>query len=276
MMHTILAAIITFNPDIALLKQNINSFAPAVNSIIIVDNGSGNITALLALETDRIKVLRNPENLGIAEALNRALHYAQENNFEFILTMDQDSFFEEVTVSNLLSGFENEKTAIVCPVLKDMNSNHIVVATQKYEEVFTTITSGSLCRVSALKLAGAFDAKMFIDYVDVEMCLRLRKNGFKILRSQASVLCHHLGESKMYQFLGMCFIATNHSPVRNFYFARNKVYVHKKYFISFPVFVIRDILSFCKTVVVILFFEKMKTTKIKMISKGIWHGLFYM
>jgi rhamnosyltransferase len=276
MMKTILGAIITFNPDIILLNQNINSFALGVDSVIIVDNGSADIAELFALETDRIKVLRNSENLGIAEALNRALLHAKENNFEFILTMDQDSFFEEATVSNLLSGFENEKTAIVCPILKDMNSLHIVEATQKYEEVFTTITSGSLCRVSALQLVGSFDSKMFIDYVDVEICLRLRKKGFKILRSQASVLCHHLGESKMYHFFGMCFIATNHSPLRYFYFARNKVYVYKKYFCSFPVFMIRDLFSFCKTVVVILFFEKIKITKIKMIFKGIWHGLFYM
>jgi len=275
-MKTILGAIITYNPDLVLLNQNINSFAIAVDFIVIVDNGSNNIEAILALESDKIYVLRNAKNLGIAEGLNFALQYALENNFEFILTMDQDSFFEEPTIPILLSGFENEKTAIVCPVLKDMNSNHLVCVAQEYVEVFTTITSGSLCRVSTLKLVGGFNSKMFIDYVDVELCLRLQKNGFKILRSQFSVLCHHLGESKMYSILGINFISTNHSPLRNFYFARNKVYVYKKYFIYFPTFVVRDFLSFCKTIFIILFFEQMKKAKIKMICRGIWHGIFHI
>jgi len=275
-MKTILGAIITYNPDLVLLNQNINSFAIAVDFIVIVDNGSNNIEAILALESDKIYVLRNAKNLGIAEGLNFALQYALENNFEFILTMDQDSFFEEPTIPILLSGFENEKTAIVCPVLKDMNSNHLVCVAQEYVEVFTTITSGSLCRVSTLKLVEGFNSKMFIDYVDVELCLRLQKNGFKILRSQFSVLCHHLGESKMYSILGINFISTNHSPLRNFYFARNKVYVYKKYFIYFPTFVVRDFLSFCKTIFIILFFEQMKKAKIKMICRGIWHGIFHI
>jgi rhamnosyltransferase len=275
-MKSILGAIITYNPDLALLNQNINSFANDVDSIVIVDNGSKNIAALLALESDKIKLLRNFKNLGIAEGLNRALQYSQENDFEFLLTMDQDSFFEGPTIPILLSGFENEKIALVCPVLKDMNSNHHVLVNKDYVEVFTTITSGSLCRVSALKKIGGFDSKMFIDYVDVEMCLRLQKNGFNILRSKFSVLCHHLGESRLYSILGVNFISTNHSPLRNFYFARNKVYVYKKYFISFPAFVFKNFMSFCKTIVVILFFEKQKTLKIKMIFKGIWHGIFYI
>lgn len=275
-MKTILGAIITYNPDLVLLNQNINSFAIAVDAIVIIDNGSTDIAPLLDLESDTIKVIRNYENLGIAEGLNRALHYAEENNFEFILTMDQDSFFEKPTIGTLLSGFENENTAIVCPVLKDMNSHHLVSVGQEYVEIFTTITSGSLCKVSALKLVGGFDSKMFIDYVDIEMCLRLQKRGFKILRSQFSVLCHHLGESRMYSIFGINFISTNHSPSRNFYFARNKVYVYKNFFLSFPTFVIRDFLSFCKTIVTILFFEQLKIAKIKMIGKGIWHGLFYM
>lgn len=275
-MKSILGAIITYNPNLVLLNQNINTFVNEVDFIVIVDNGSNNIADILALESDKIKLLRNFKNLGIAEGLNSALRYSQENDFEFILTMDQDSFFEGPTIPILLSGFENEKTALVCPVLKDMNSNHGVFVTQDYVEVFTTITSGSLCRVSALKKIGGFDSKMFIDYVDVEMCLRLQKNGFKILRSKFSVLCHHLGESRLYSILGVNFISTNHSPLRNFYFARNKVYVYKKYFISFPAFVFKDSMSFCKTIVVILFFEKRKTLKIKMICKGIWHGIFYI
>ncbi|MBA4319801.1 MAG: hypothetical protein C0412_15485 [Flavobacterium sp.] len=275
-MKTILGVVITYNPNLDLLKKNIASFIGSVNAVIIIDNGSKTIEALFHLESDKIKVLDNKSNLGIADGLNRALLYAQENHFDFILTMDQDSFFESATVSNLLLGFKNVTTAIVCPSLKDMNSHHVVTVSEEYAEIFTTITSGSLCDVAILKSVGGFDSKMFIDYVDFELCLRLQKKGFKIIRSRNSVLCHHLGESKIERFFGIPIICTHHSPLRRFYYARNKIYIYKKYFFTFPLFVIRDILSFGKTILIILFFEKLKTEKMKMIVKGIGHGLFYI
>lgn len=275
-MKTILGVVITYNPNLDLLKKNIASFIDSVDSVIIVDNASKSIEELFYLESDTIKVLSNSLNLGIADGLNQALTYAHENHFDFILTMDQDSYFESATIQHLMLGFKNDSTAIVCPSLKDMNSHQFVTVPEKYVEIFTTITSGSLCNVSILKSVGGFDSKMFIDYVDFELCLRLQKNGFKIIRSQQSVICHHLGESQVHYFLGMPIICTNHSPLRRFYYARNKIYLYKKYFFTFPGFVIKDFLSFVKTIVSILFFEKLKGYKMKMIIKGIWHGLFFI
>jgi len=275
-MNTTLGVVITFDPNFNLLKKNIASFVDSVNAVIIIDNGSKTVEQLLDLVSEKIVVLSNKSNLGIAEALNQALLYAHKNHFDFMLTMDQDSYFERATLQDLLLGFKNVTTAIVCPSLKDMNSNHFVVASKPYVEVFTAITSGSLCDVAILKSVGGFDTKMFIDYVDFELCLRLQKNEYKIIQSQNSVLCHHLGESKMHYILGIPIICTNHSPLRRFYYARNKIYIYKKYFFTFPLFVLRDFLSFGKTIVSILLFEKLKIAKIKMIIKGVWHGLFYI
>ncbi len=276
MMKRILGVIITYNPDLNILNKNIYSFIEAVDSIIIIDNGSKGIEELLVLKSEnvKIKILSNKSNLGIAEALNIALNYAKENNYDFILTMDQDSFFESATIQDLLLGFKNDKTAIVCPSLKDMNSQHFDTVSEEYSEIFTAITSGCLCNVAILKSVGGFDSKMFIDYVDFELCLRLQKNGYKIIQSQKSVLCHYLGESKIHYLFGLPIISTNHSPLRRFYYARNKIYIYKKYFFTYPIYVIRDILSFGKTILIILFFEELRKDKIKMIVKGTWKGLF--
>jgi len=272
-MKTILGVIITHNPDIKLLKKNITSFIDSVNALIIIDNDSKTIEELFSLETDKISLLSNKTNLGIADALNQGLAHAQKNHFDFILTMDQDSFFESDTIQDLLFGFKNDKTAIVCPSLKDMNSHHFDLVSEEYSEIFTAITSGCLCNVDILKSVGGFDSKMFIDYVDFEICLRLQNAGYKIIKSQKSVLCHHLGESKIHYIFGLPIISTNHSPLRRFYYARNKIYIYKKYFFIFPIYVLRDVLSFGKTILIILIFEKLKTEKIKMILKGIWQGL---
>ena len=95
-MKTILGVIITYNPNLDLLKKNINSFIASVNEVLIIDNGSESFSDLFQLENNNIKILSNASNLGIADGLNRALLYAEENHFDYILTMDQDSFFESI------------------------------------------------------------------------------------------------------------------------------------------------------------------------------------
>ena len=102
-MQTILGVIITYNPNLDLLKKNITSFIDSVNAVIIIDNGSKIIEELFYLESDTIKVLSNKSNLGIADGLNQALLYAYDNHFDLILTMDQDSFFEGSTVKDFLN-----------------------------------------------------------------------------------------------------------------------------------------------------------------------------
>ncbi|QBN19821.1 glycosyltransferase family 2 protein [Flavobacterium nackdongense] len=273
-MKSILGVVITFNPNLELLKENINSFINSVNEVVIIDNGSMKIEGLLLLESSKIRVISNKSNIGIAAALNQAILYAQKSHFDYMLTMDQDSYFESSTLSNLLLGFKIKNAAIICPNIKDMNSNQFLTLTKEYTEIFTTITSGSLCKVDKLIEVGGFDSKMFIDYVDFELCLRLQKNGYKIFRCSESILCHHLGKSKIYNFLGIKIVGTNHSPIRRFYYARNKIYIYKKYFFIFPIYVLRDVLSFMKTILIILCFEKLKTKKIKMILKGIWKGTY--
>ncbi|TDD98379.1 glycosyltransferase [Flavobacterium cellulosilyticum] len=275
-MKKILGIIITYNPDIILLNKNISSFIDIADEILIIDNNSINKIELLSFENNKIKVVNNERNLGIAEGLNIGLNYAHQNRFDYILTMDQDSYFEKNTVSYLITGFNEESIAIVCPSLKDMNSNNFNSVAQIYEEIFVAITSGCLCSVRHLKSIGGFNIKLFIDYVDFELCLRLQKSGYKILQSQKSVLCHQLGDSRIEYIFNIPFICTNHSPFRRFYYARNKVYIYKNYFFSFPIFILRDIGSFFKTIFIILFFEKFRAEKFKMICKGIWHGLFYI
>ena len=40
---TIGAGIVTFNPDIGRLKENIDAILPQVSELVIVDNGSANV-----------------------------------------------------------------------------------------------------------------------------------------------------------------------------------------------------------------------------------------
>ena len=59
-------------------------------------------------------------------------------------------------------------------------------------EIDECITSAAFCNTEALSSVGGFDEKMFIDSVDFEICLNLRKHGYKIYRTDFVGLLHEL------------------------------------------------------------------------------------
>mgnify|MGYP003311394843 CR=1 FL=1 len=72
----IMAGIVLYNPEKKRLKENIDAIINQVDKIVLVDNGSD-----LTLDTkdffgeasDKVVLIRNSENKGIAKALNQIL-----------------------------------------------------------------------------------------------------------------------------------------------------------------------------------------------------------
>ena len=106
----IIASIVLYNPDIERLSLNIKAILPQVSELIIVNNGSKNFGEVIDMtkEYTDISFIDNEENLGIATALNQAAVFAQKNDYNWIITLDQDSVAPENLVS-VYSSFVNEK-----------------------------------------------------------------------------------------------------------------------------------------------------------------------
>jgi rhamnosyltransferase len=130
------------------------------------------------------------------------------------------------------------------------------------------MTSGNLLNLEATRAAGPFEEKLFIDCVDLEYCLRLRKEGFVIIQDNTVPLEHSLGDFRTWKFLGLKIGYSNHNPVRRYYITRNKIYVLRKYFRSDPVFSWLVIRSMAGDVVRIVFFEKQKISKLRSMLFG--------
>ena len=84
--------IVTYHPDDDF-HQRVSAIVDQVNHVIIVDNASGpNVQELLGKLGARpnITSILNQENLGIAAAMNQGFEWAQENNYAWVLTLDQD------------------------------------------------------------------------------------------------------------------------------------------------------------------------------------------
>lgn len=271
MSNNICAGIVLYNPDITQLKRNIAAIIKQVQILYLQDNGSANISDVekIIAETSSIVLLRNPKNKGIAWALNALCKRAESDDFQWILTLDQDS----VCPQNMIALYKEYLPIadMLCPKIVDRNYGVLDGNSENVETVDKCITSGCLLRLSSWRKLRGFDEKMFIDGVDFEFCYRMKKSGMNILRVNDVVLSHEIGNITVRHFLGFRVIVKNHSPFRKYYIAKNIIYVARK---QNNVFVLlKSVMQEIKLLGIVLLYEDNKSQKVSRIISGIQCGL---
>ncbi|MGV3060935.1 glycosyltransferase family 2 protein [Streptococcus hyovaginalis] len=272
----VIAGIVTFNPNIKRLKENVNAISPQVEKILVVDNGSENIKLIDQLKCDKIIVFANKMNIGIAAALNQVMEYAYQNAYNWVITLDQDSITPDKFIDDSSTHFNTPNVAQIVPIIYDENVKVYYdlgtkIDTAHFQEVKKSITSASITNVTIWKEIGKFDSDLFIDYVDYDYCMKINLNGYKILRNNKRVLFHELGSSEMRRFLFFKIRVSNHSSFRKYYIARNIVIFIKRYKHNSRPFA--ELLRLLKVILLTIFYEKNKLNKLKKISKGILDGM---
>lgn len=268
----ILAGIVLYNPNISRLNENIQAIYKQIDKLILVDNGSNNIELIneIASNYNKIFFIRNEDNKGISVALNQILKVAVDNKFQWVLLLDQDSVCPPNLINEYLKFTHMSDVAIICPTIVDRNEQIIERRTStniEYEYVTSCITSGSLIKSTIWTEVGYFDEKMFIDYVDIEYCKRVKNSGYKILMLNNISLLHEIGHKKTYKFLWTKISTYNHSAFRKYYITRNTLYYTKKYREEESIFI--AYLKIIKRFIIVLMYEDDKNEKIKAIFKGI-------
>ena len=74
----VLAIIVTYNPEIIRLTECINSLAPQVERVILVDNGSNNSHLIKNIIINNLEIILLSENKGIAFAQNHGVKKGPE------------------------------------------------------------------------------------------------------------------------------------------------------------------------------------------------------
>lgn len=262
----VIGVVVTYNPDMDLLKGNLEIIRSQVNKIIIVNNSSSE----LSLHQDQdLAIINNGKNLGIAKALNIGVDYGIKNNYKYALLLDQDSTPEKDMVENLVNGFFSPNVAMSVPYIKYLNGFKEGNLDTEIELIKFAITSGSLLDLEKVHEIGMFDEEFFIDSVDFDYCFKISMKKYFIVRVNKALLYQRLGEVEEHKFLFLKFYPTNHSYIRRYYITRNRMYMWRRYFKVDKKFVVKDILrSFYETTLIIAF-ERDKCRKLKSIIKGI-------
>ncbi len=216
---------VLFNPSHEVYK-NIQTYLDKVSYFYVIDNSpSLSHTAEKLLKEDKVKLLSSSANIGVAEAYNLGLERANQDGYCWLMTMDQDSFFESSQVEHFFMDFEKaqkKNLGIYAPI-----HNPKFLSQKEDKQVFTVMSSASIINVNLALSVGGFDRALFIDEVDYEFCMRIQQKDFIILQNSQVFLNHSLGKTEDGG-------RKKYSATRLYYMTRNHLYIKKKYQHLYP------------------------------------------
>ena len=278
------AVVVTFFPD-AGFPERLEKIATQVSRVVVVDNGTSGRSSLnldMALGIrEGITCIRNRENIGVAAALNQGVRAALKGGerFSWITTFDQDSLPAPDMVERMKKAWkchpDPERLMVAGPrtVFVGSTLRPSPAADPSWTDANYVITSGSLFSSRAFEVAGYFHEGLFIDYVDVEYCLRLRTLGYQVIEVHSAEILHQMGRLEENVLVGTTVHPTHHPPLRRYYQFRNALLLHRQYRTSQRPWRRRNRLILIKMLILIVLYEKRRLQSLMQAMRGIGHGL---
>jgi rhamnosyltransferase len=283
--------VVTYHPteDVA---ENVRAMVRECRVVVVVDNGSSEAELVTLKEVRGVTILRLGENLGVATALNRGATWAQEHGFAWCVAFDQDSRPAPGMVTTMWATHLRCPTAaVVGPVvheeMAEVAGYRWVVQRPRFrwwfrraactnadlENVTMLISSGSLFDLAMWSRLEGFDDGLFIDYVDVDYCLKVLRAGRSIAVSAGAVLHHRLGNRRKVRVLGHEFRPMGHAAFRHYYMARNRCIMWRRHALAVPHWAMFDLAFGVLNITRVMAFEDARLSKICMMFRGMWDGL---
>lgn len=274
----ILGGIVTYNPDILRLQENVTNLIDQVDYLYVFDNNSENfneIREFFSKYSERIYIYHSNINLGIAKALAEMMEFAKNRQFDWVLTADQDSVLDNSLVQEYLAAIKkygkNDIGILTC-LIKDRNFADPTVERQldSIENVPICITAGAFMNVQNYFLTKGYDSELFIDLVDTDICFTLREKGFRILRINYLGLYQEIGKGENKQFLWKKIIVHHSSVFREYYMVRNMFFLHKRHTNLYNK---RDLVKgLLLNLMIIVFYENNKGMRLAKFVQGVKDG----
>jgi len=287
----IIAVVVTYQPELSALACLLDAVLPQVEAVVVVDNGSETDVAawLAGRGAAAVHGINLGENRGIAVAQNIGIAWAGKEGAEYVLLFDQDSEPAPDMVARLLAAAKKliaagHRVAAVGPRHGDPRRDRPWpfirlqglrlkrCACEQPQAVIPAghlISSGSLIPMRTLAAVGGMTESLFIDYVDIEWCLRAQHQGYQSFGVCDAVMTHALGEEPV-RFLGRTF--SMHSPLRYYYQFRNAVWLCRRPWLSVGwkyTFGWRLLYKYG----VYGLIGRPRLASLRMMTKGFWHGM---
>lgn len=224
------AVVVTYGPDLGALSALCAKLAASAEVIVAdntpVEQAPSPLPGTLWLSMNG--------NAGIAAAQNAAIRAALARGAEVLAFFDQDSTPDAQLLPSLVSALGQPPCGVAAPVCIDMR-NGIEYPPYRFNrwgwasptpaaglltpiEADLIISSGSVVAADVFARTGLMEEAFFIDYVDLEWCIRCRQVGIPIQVVPSVTMPHAIGNEVIQNGPLTTFV---HSPMRGYYRLRN-------------------------------------------------------
>lgn len=289
----ICAIVVTYRPDLALLRSCLAACRAQVDYLLVVDNGS-----TLAIQEKLNELVKSFDgeliqlhcNLGIAVAQNKGISRARDVGCSQVILVDQDSRPRDGMVSSLRSALaelsiQGAPIAAVGPRLLDRRTGLSTpfarikmfgVLKEDYKSGGSRFlptdflaSSGMVISMSTLDSVGLLEEALFIDNVDMEWCFRARSKGFHLYGVGDAVMEHSVGD-KVVKIGGRHIY--QHNPLRQYYIMRNRFVLYRRSY-SPAAWVLQDFLRMLFKLIIFSVWFAPRGQNARMMLLGMWDGL---
>jgi rhamnosyltransferase len=217
-----------------------------IDEMIVVDNASTDGTATSVLhDFPSITLVPMRENVGVGGGYAAGLEYALRKGHHWFWLFDQDSVPAANALEELLGALRTLHEAgssigiLACLPVDPQTGreypgevwrNRLVVVgpQQAKQEVYfvdSVVSSGSLVCRRAVEAGGLPRRDFFMDFVDHEYNLRLRRLGYQVAVVRKSLLYHRLGRPALVKrWLARPRLRNYQPDWRHYYMSRNETY----------------------------------------------------
>ena len=265
----------TFYPG-PIINNCIDSL-PLQSDLIIVDNGEDEeLERIIIGKKNNIRHFKIGD-LGLPKSFNYGVKQAYNEN---ILITQPDVTFEKDSIKNLIDASKKYKDAgLLAPVIYENNQysafNTLDLTLGKKGELIkknriktkNTIPSGDFCaeavsatamllKKSILDKIGGWDENIYTYLEDLDLCLKLRRNNFQIIKIKNSKINHIGFGSHKNENLNKFELS------RNWHFIWSSLYFKKKYENNnkYILYVFKNLIKyFSKTILFAFILNKKKT-----------------
>lgn len=246
--------IVTYQPDLQLLGRLLKAL-PEDAAMVLIDNASsGNApTELrnLVMVKDRVRLIINDRNLGLAAAVNQGASKVQNTwpEIHFLLLLDQDSEPEPGSVEILMDSFTGLIDAslpvgcvgpnLLDPITGLSHGFHQHTRwrwMRAYPGQGSTRPvpcanlngSGTLVPIALFLELGGLEETLFIDHVDTEWAFRVQAAGYGLYGIPQARFLHRMGDDTRRIWLFGWRVWPMRSPQRHYYLFRNAVILMRR------------------------------------------------
>lgn len=274
----VVTALVTwFHPSAEALEALEDAVAECT-SVVVVDNTPADRPSLgdVADLPPGVRLLRPGSNRGLAAALNLGVRHLPSDT-EAVLLLDQDSRVPPGMVAALSSHLRSTGTGAAAPAPWDELEGRYLdprtVLRPEVAQVTVAITSGLLVARQALEVVGPFREDFFVDAVDLDFCLRLRRAGWGLVQDRSVVLPHRLGETRWHRLLGCSIRASHHPDWRLYAGARNGTLLCRENVVSAPRWAVTQAALLVYWWLTVTCFEPPRRARSRLFLRGVVDGL---